>query len=113
LNEAGKGKNRAVLAALSLGDADAASAEVDLVEADGDEFGDAHADVEQGLDEDDVAAPALFPHRLVVTADLLLGGHVGQALDLDTELGPQVAEDLLQVDSAWSAPCAGRSGRST
>lgn len=39
----------AVFAAFAVGDADAARVEVDLVEADRDEFGDAHAGVEQGF----------------------------------------------------------------
>src|SRR6266480_5818334 len=59
-----------VLASLALGDPDPAGVEVDVVEADGDELGDADAGVEQGLDEHDVAAPTLLPHRLVVAADL-------------------------------------------
>jgi hypothetical protein len=57
LFEGGGEGDGAVLAAFAVGDADAAAVEGDVVEADGDEFGDADPGVEQGLDEDDVAGP--------------------------------------------------------
>ena len=101
LLEGGGEGDDAVLAALALGDPDAAAVEVDVVEADADQFADPHAGVEQGLDEDDVAGPAGLPDDLVVAADLGFGGDVGQFLglarDLDAQLGAQVPEDLLEV----------------
>jgi hypothetical protein len=100
-------RHHPVLAPLALGDADPAGIEVDVVEPDGDELGDAHAGIEQGLDEHDVA-PTLLPHRLVVAADLGLGGDIGQALgfalDLHVQFGAEVTEDLLQVDVVGSLP---------
>jgi hypothetical protein len=43
----------AVFAAFAGGDADAAGVQIDLFDADGDEFGDADPGVEQGFDQDD------------------------------------------------------------
>ena len=57
--------------------------------------------VEQGLDQHDVTGAAGLPHRLVVAADLVLGGDVGQRPglpgDLDVEFGAQVPEHVLEV----------------
>ena len=41
--------NHSILRPFALGDADPAGAEVDVVEADADELGDAHADVESSM----------------------------------------------------------------
>ncbi|MFZ0117991.1 MAG: hypothetical protein WA731_22720 [Pseudonocardiaceae bacterium] len=88
----------AVFAAFALGDADAAGVEVDVVDADLGEFGDADAGVEQGLDEHDVAGAPRGPHGLVVAADLVLAGHVGKlgggGGDLDVEFVAEVPEDF-------------------
>ena len=75
-------RHDAVLSALAVGDADAVGVEVDVVDADGDEFGDPDPGVEQGLDQHHVAAAAGLPDGLVVAADLVLAGHVGQRLGL-------------------------------
>src|ERR1017187_10939772 len=69
-----------VLAALAVGDTDPAGVQVGVGQADRDEPGDPGACVEQGLDENDVAAAAGGPHRLVVAADLRLGRYVRQFL---------------------------------
>src|SRR5260221_10243749 len=63
LFEGGGEGDVAVLGALALGDADPAGVEVDVAEADADEFGDPDAGVEQGFDEHDVAAAAGGPGR--------------------------------------------------
>lgn len=101
LFEGGGEGDVAVLGALALGDADPAGVEVDVAEADADEFGDPDAGVEQGFDEHDVAAAAGGPDGLVIAADLVFGGDVGQCLgrlgDLDAEFGAQVPEDLYEV----------------
>ena len=70
---AGKRTSR-ILACLALGDADPAGVEVDVAEADADEFGDPDAGVEQGFDEHDVAAAAGGPDGLVIAADLVSVG---------------------------------------
>jgi hypothetical protein len=46
----------AIFAALAVGDPDAGGVQVDVVEADGDEFGAPDSGVEQGLDQHYVAA---------------------------------------------------------
>ena len=99
--ERGGERDLPVLAALAVGDADPAGVQVGVGQADRDELGDPDAGVEQGLDEHDVAAAAGGPHRLVVAADLRLGGHVRQFLrgggHLDAELVAQVPEHLFEV----------------
>jgi hypothetical protein len=57
-----------------VGDADPPGVEVDVAEADADEFGGPDAGVEQGFDEHDVAPAAGGPDGLVVAADLVFGG---------------------------------------
>jgi hypothetical protein len=91
----------AVFAAFAVGDANAAGVQVDLADPDRDELGDADPGVEQDLDQHDVPAPPRGPHRLVIAADLGLGGRMGQlgraGGDLDAKLVAQVAEHLFEV----------------
>ena len=71
--ECGREWHDAVLAALALGDPDAAGVEVDVGDADPDELGDPDPGVEQGLDEHDVVGPASFPDGVIEGADLGFG----------------------------------------
>jgi hypothetical protein len=75
-------RHDAVLGPLALGDADAAGVEVDVGDADPDQFGHPHAREQQGLDQHDVLTPPTGPHHLVVAAVLGLGEDVGQPLRL-------------------------------
>src|SRR5215207_8228512 len=58
-------RDHPVLASLAVDDADAAGVEVHIIDADGDEFTDAGAGVEQGLDQHDVGAATGSPDGLV------------------------------------------------
>ena len=90
-----------VLVALASGDADLAAVEIDLAEADVDQFAHADAGVEQGLYQDDVAHVPGLPDRPVVATDGLLAGHVREPLrragHLDLQLGAQRPEHALEV----------------
>jgi len=101
LGEGGRERDEAILAAFAEVDPDAVGVEVDVVQAQCDELGDPDPGVEQRLDQHDVAGAAGLPHRLVVAADLVLSGDVGQRFglpgDLDVELGAQVPEDVFEV----------------
>jgi hypothetical protein len=94
-------RHDAVFAAFAVLDADPAAVQVDVVEADGDELGDAGAGVEQGLDKHDVGAAAGVPDGVVPAADLGFCRDVGQRLGgvsyLDAEFGAEVTEDVFEV----------------
>jgi len=94
-----------VFAALAVGDADPAGVQVDVIDADGDKLGHADAGVEQCLDQDHVAAAPGLPDGLVVAADLVLAGHVGQRLGLALHVDVEAyvvsrTSTRPQVDSA-------------